>query len=276
MRQKASTSGARHHAVGLRHLGGERDHGDGEGGLAAHLAVGEAGEHRAQAGDGGADLAGAAGDERRQCAKRCSSPLAGQLAVAHPVTASARAWKVRERAAPWQHERQTRRLPRIYPAGPSCRRRASRSGVAAVPCCSIDHPFDPMILHVIPAICGSRRCEPAATLRPERAPCARRIGDAGRAASLPAGRGAMDGFVATFANRLDQKGRVSVPAPFRAVLAREGEDGLYCYPALDRPAIDGGGARLQAGDRRAPRRLRRPSRRTTRASRPPSTARAAS
>ena len=55
----------------------------------------------------------------------------------------------------------------------------------------------------------------------------------------------MDGFVATFANRLDQKGRVSVPAPFRAVLAREGQDGVYCYPALDRPAIDGGGARLQ-------------------------------
>lgn len=55
----------------------------------------------------------------------------------------------------------------------------------------------------------------------------------------------MDGFVATFANRLDQKGRVSVPAPFRAVLAREGQDNLYCYPALDRPAIDGGGAKLQ-------------------------------
>jgi len=55
----------------------------------------------------------------------------------------------------------------------------------------------------------------------------------------------MDGFVATFANRLDQKGRVSVPAPFRTVLAREGQDGVYCYPALDRPAIDGGGARLR-------------------------------
>jgi MraZ protein len=55
----------------------------------------------------------------------------------------------------------------------------------------------------------------------------------------------MDGFVATYANRLDQKGRISVPAPFRAVLAREGEDGLYCYPTLDRPAIDAGGARLQ-------------------------------
>jgi MraZ protein len=54
----------------------------------------------------------------------------------------------------------------------------------------------------------------------------------------------MDGFVATFLNRLDQKGRVSVPAPFRAVLAREGHDGLYCYPALDRPAIDAGGTRL--------------------------------
>jgi MraZ protein len=56
----------------------------------------------------------------------------------------------------------------------------------------------------------------------------------------------MDGFVATFVNRLDQKGRVSVPAPFRAVLAREGQEGLYCYPALDRPAIDAGGAKLQA------------------------------
>ena len=55
----------------------------------------------------------------------------------------------------------------------------------------------------------------------------------------------MDAFVATYSNRLDPKGRVSVPASFRAVLAREGEDGLYCFPALDRPAIDGGGARLK-------------------------------
>jgi MraZ protein len=55
----------------------------------------------------------------------------------------------------------------------------------------------------------------------------------------------MDGFVATYTNRLDQKGRVSVPATFRAVLARDGETGLYCYPALDQPAIDGGGVRLR-------------------------------
>ncbi|SEQ40822.1 MraZ protein [Faunimonas pinastri] len=55
----------------------------------------------------------------------------------------------------------------------------------------------------------------------------------------------MDGFVATFTNRLDGKGRVSVPAPFRAVMAREGHEGVYCYPALDQPAIDGGGQKLQ-------------------------------
>lgn len=55
----------------------------------------------------------------------------------------------------------------------------------------------------------------------------------------------MDGFVATYTNRLDGKGRVSVPAPFRQVLTRENQDGVYCYPALDRPAIDGGGTRLQ-------------------------------
>jgi MraZ protein len=55
----------------------------------------------------------------------------------------------------------------------------------------------------------------------------------------------MDGFLATYANRLDQKGRVSVPAPFRAVLARDGLDGVHCYPALDQPAIDAGGARLR-------------------------------
>ena len=55
----------------------------------------------------------------------------------------------------------------------------------------------------------------------------------------------MDGFVATFSNRLDSKGRVSIPALFRAVLAREGQGDVYCYPALDRPAIDGGGSRLQ-------------------------------
>ena len=46
--------------------------------------------------------------------------------------------------------------------------------------------------------------------------------------------------------RLDSKGRVSIPASFRSVLARDGFDGLYCYPALDRPAIDAGGNALMS------------------------------
>jgi MraZ protein len=54
----------------------------------------------------------------------------------------------------------------------------------------------------------------------------------------------MDRFVSHYMLRLDAKGRVSVPAPFRAVLAREGFDGLYCYPARDRPALDAGGNAL--------------------------------
>ena len=56
----------------------------------------------------------------------------------------------------------------------------------------------------------------------------------------------MDRFVANFTLRLDSKGRVSIPGPFRSVLARGGLDGLYCYPALDRPAIDAGGNALMA------------------------------
>ena len=60
----------------------------------------------------------------------------------------------------------------------------------------------------------------------------------------------MDRFVSTFTNRIDAKGRVSVPAPFRAVLDRDGyggepgRGGIYCYPSLDAPALDAGGERL--------------------------------
>jgi MraZ protein len=56
----------------------------------------------------------------------------------------------------------------------------------------------------------------------------------------------MDRFVSHYLLRLDAKGRVSVPAPFRAVLKRDGFDCLYCYPALDRPALDAGGHALLA------------------------------
>ena len=51
----------------------------------------------------------------------------------------------------------------------------------------------------------------------------------------------MSGFVSRFTNRIDRKGRVSVPAAFRQVLSRDGFDGLYCYPSLDMQAVDAGG-----------------------------------
>ena len=54
----------------------------------------------------------------------------------------------------------------------------------------------------------------------------------------------MDHFVSTFTNRIDAKGRVSVPASFRAILAKDECDGMFCYPALDAGAIDAGGNRL--------------------------------
>src|SRR5690349_6223606 len=54
----------------------------------------------------------------------------------------------------------------------------------------------------------------------------------------------MDRFVSNYTLRLDAKGRVSIPASYRSVLARDGFDGLYCYPALDQPAVDAGGNAL--------------------------------
>jgi MraZ protein len=59
----------------------------------------------------------------------------------------------------------------------------------------------------------------------------------------------MERFVSTFINKIDAKGRVSIPAPFRAILERDGYPaggarGVYCYPSLDAPALDAGGERL--------------------------------
>jgi MraZ protein len=56
----------------------------------------------------------------------------------------------------------------------------------------------------------------------------------------------MDRFVGNYTSRLDAKGRVSIPAPFRSVLAHDGFEGLYCFPSLDRPAVDAGGHALLA------------------------------
>lgn len=55
----------------------------------------------------------------------------------------------------------------------------------------------------------------------------------------------MDRFVSTYTNKIDAKGRVSIPASFRTVLEHDGyKGGIYCYPSLDAPALDGGGERL--------------------------------
>jgi MraZ protein len=55
----------------------------------------------------------------------------------------------------------------------------------------------------------------------------------------------MDRFVSNFTNRLDAKGRVSIPSSFRAVLAKDGYEGLYVHPALDLAAFDAGGHALR-------------------------------
>jgi MraZ protein len=54
----------------------------------------------------------------------------------------------------------------------------------------------------------------------------------------------VDRFVSHYVNRFDAKGRISIPAPFRAVLARDGYDGLFVCPSLDAPALDCGGEAL--------------------------------
>lgn len=54
----------------------------------------------------------------------------------------------------------------------------------------------------------------------------------------------MDRFLSNAVNRIDSKGRVSVPAHFRAVLAKRNEGELYALRALDIPALDVGGLDL--------------------------------
>jgi MraZ protein len=54
----------------------------------------------------------------------------------------------------------------------------------------------------------------------------------------------VDRFVSHYTNRLDAKGRVSIPAPFRGVLTRDGYEGLYVHPSLDADALDCGGYAL--------------------------------
>jgi MraZ protein len=51
-------------------------------------------------------------------------------------------------------------------------------------------------------------------------------------------------FVSKVANKLDAKGRVSVPALFRQVLAAQNTDGFYCIRSVAHPALNGFGEDL--------------------------------
>jgi MraZ protein len=54
----------------------------------------------------------------------------------------------------------------------------------------------------------------------------------------------MDRFVSHYISKLDSKGRVAIPAPFRNLLDKDGYEGLYVHPALDLSALDCGGNAL--------------------------------
>lgn len=54
----------------------------------------------------------------------------------------------------------------------------------------------------------------------------------------------MDRFLSSATNRIDAKGRVSVPAHFRAIVQKRGYGELYALRSLDTPSLDVGGPDL--------------------------------
>ena len=45
-------------------------------------------------------------------------------------------------------------------------------------------------------------------------------------------------FLSTYENKLDNKGRVSVPASFRSYLSNLGYNGVVCYPSFNNQCIE--------------------------------------
>mgnify|MGYP003325020038 CR=1 FL=1 len=45
-------------------------------------------------------------------------------------------------------------------------------------------------------------------------------------------------FLSTFENKLDKKGRVSVPASFRSYLSNLGYNGVICFPSFNNQSIE--------------------------------------
>ena len=67
------------------------------------------------------------------------------------------------------------------------------------------------------------------------------------------GAGRLTAFLSTYLNRVDRKGRVSVPAAYRGALASSNFQGIIAYPSMTEPVIEAFGAYLpglgrEAGD----------------------------
>ena len=45
-------------------------------------------------------------------------------------------------------------------------------------------------------------------------------------------------FLSTYENKLDKKGRVSVPASYRSYLSNIGYNGVICYPSFNHPCVE--------------------------------------
>ena len=45
-------------------------------------------------------------------------------------------------------------------------------------------------------------------------------------------------FLSSYENKLDKKGRVSVPASFRSYLSNLGYNGVICYPSFNNQSIE--------------------------------------
>lgn len=56
----------------------------------------------------------------------------------------------------------------------------------------------------------------------------------------------MNRFLSNATNRIDAKGRVSVPSTFRSILSSQGIEELYCFQDFHYPAINIGGPDLLA------------------------------
>ena len=51
----------------------------------------------------------------------------------------------------------------------------------------------------------------------------------------------MSVFLSTFENKVDRKGRVSVPSSFRNVLSQQQSTGIILYPSFKHPCLEGSG-----------------------------------